>query len=244
MLAYFDTTIASHLREDSRYVTMSSMTRPESEQGSVLTTVLIVLLAVFLGAAIGFGVWAFTSRQDYKNNVADKVSVAVAANTKTVQAQDAKDYAQAAKQPLKTYVGPEAYGSVHISYPKTWSAYVVTSSSSQPIDAYFNPDYVPGVTQQDSVYALRTQVVSNSYSQVLAGFKGLQQQGKVKVTPYSLPNTPSAVGVRIDGQLTQDTQGSMVVLPMRDKTLKIWTESAKYEPDFNTFILPNASFSP
>jgi hypothetical protein len=38
--------------------------------------------------------------------------------------------------------------------------------------------------------------------------------------------------------------GILVLLPMRDKTLKIWTESTAYFTDFNTYILPNLTFSP
>ena len=220
------------------------MKRVRGEQGSVATLVSIVLLSVFLVAALGFGVWAFMGRQDYKDNVDAKVKVAVQANTKAVQEQDAKDYAEAAKEPLKTYVGPEAFGSVHISYPKTWSAYVITTTSSQPLDAYFNPEYVPSATDKDSVFALRTEVVTTSYSQTLAQYKSLQKQGKVTVAPFALPKTPSVVGVRVEGQLTSKKQGSMVILPLRDKTLKIWIESAQYLDDFNKFILPNASFSP
>lgn len=215
-----------------------------NESGSVATLVTMVLLGVFLVAALGFGGWAFMGRQDYKNNVDAKIKAAVQVNTKEVQAQDAKDYAEAVKQPLKTYVGPEAYGSVHISYPKTWSAYIVSSKGGQPLDAYFNPDMVPSVQDISSVFALRAQVVATSYSQTLTQFQGLQKQGKVAVAPFVLPKTPSVVGVRIDGQLTQTKQGSMIVLPVRDKTLKIWIESNQFAPDFNSIILPNVSFSP
>ncbi len=213
------------------------------ERGSAAIIGTMVLLGLLLVAALGFGAWAFMGRQDYKNNVAAKVKIAVANNTKAVQAKDAVDYAEAAKQPLKLYTGPEAYGSVQLKYPRNWSAYVVTGSG-QPLDAYLNPDFVPSVSDQKSVFALRVQIVATSYSQTLVQFQGLQKQGKVTVTPYALPNTPAVVGVRIDGQLTPTKQGSMVILPVRDKTLKLWIESNQFLADFNNNILPNASFSP
>lgn len=223
---------------------MSSMKHMVDETGSVASLVAIVLLSVGFVGALGFGVWAFGGRQDYKNNVDAKIKTAVQANTKAVQAQDAKDYAEAAKNPLKTYTGPEAYGSVTLQYPKTWSGYVVASGGGQPLDAYFNPDVVPSVSDQKSVFGLRVQVVSSSYSQTVTQFQGLQKQGKVTVTPYALPKVPSAVGVRVDGQITPTKQGSIVVLPVRDKTLKLWIESNQFTADFNGIILPNASFSP
>ncbi len=213
------------------------------ERGSVATVVTMVLLGVFLLGALGFGGWAFMSRQDYKNNVDAKIKTAVTANAKVVQAQDAADYAEAAKNPLKTYTGPEAYGSVSLQYPKTWSGYVVTASG-QPLDAYFNPDVVPSVADQKSVFALRVQVMATSYSQTLAQYQSLQKQGKVTVTPFALPKVPGTVGVRVDGQITSTKQGSIVILPVRDKTLKLWIESNEFAADFNNIILPNASFSP
>jgi hypothetical protein len=220
------------------------MKRLEDQQGSAAVIATVTILVVLLLSAVGFGVWAFMGRQDFKNNVDSKVAVAVKQNTKEVQAQDAKDYAEAAKQPLKLYTGPEAYGSVHINYPKTWSSYIVTNGGGQPLDAYFNPDYVPSANDQKSVFALRVQVVAMSYTQTLTQFQGLQKQGKVTVAPYALPKTPGTVGVRIDGQLTANKQGSMIVLPVRDKTLKLWIESNEFAADFNNIILPNASFSP
>lgn len=223
---------------------MSSMKHMGDERGN--STALIISLAMvsllFVGVS-GFGVWAYIGRQDYINNVDSKIAAAVQDNTKTIQAKDAVDYAQAAKQPLKTYVGPEAYGSVHISYPKTWSTYVVTESSL-PLDMYSQPDVVPSITAQTSSFALRVQVSQGTYSQTLSQYQSLQKAGSVTVTPYSLPKNPTIVGVRVDGQLTVTKRGSMIILPLRDKSLKIWTESSQYLSDFNNNILPNASFSP
>jgi hypothetical protein len=222
------------------------MKRISGERGSSTALVIAVVMVslLFVGVAV-FGVWAFMGRQDYKDNVDSKIVSAVAANTKEVQAKDAADYAEAAKQPLKTYVGPDTYGSVHISYPKTWSAYVVTAgSSSLPLDMYAQPDVVPSITAVTSAFALRVQVTQTTYSQSLTQYQSLQKSGKVTVTPYALPKNSDVVGVRIDGQLTDTKQGSMIILPLRDKSLKLWTESNQYISDFNNIILPNASFSP
>jgi hypothetical protein len=210
---------------------------------NVLLIPVILLVLLFIGAG-AFGYWAFTGRQDYKNNVDKKISAAVAANKSVVQATDAKTYAEAAKQPLRTYSGPEAYGSLHISYPKTWSAYISTFSAGQPVDGYFYPDVVPSIVDPNSSFALRVQVLPQAYSQVVGQFSGPLKQGKVTITPYTLPKVASVVGVRVDGQISNTKQGSMVILPMRDKTLKIWTEASAFTADFNNNVLPNTSFSP
>lgn len=223
-----------------------NMRRQLNEGGelNVLLVPVILLALLFVGAGT-FAVWAYNSSQDYKNNVDTKVAAAVSANTKSVQVADAEQYAEAAKKPLKTYTGPEQYGNLQVSYPKTWSGYVVNDNGgSNPLDAYFSPDVVPSVNNQTSVFALRAQITSRTYSQVLGQFNGALQQKKVTVTPYVLPKLPKIIGVRIDGQIAQGKQGSMIVLPLRDKTLLLWTESSSYLSDFNNNILPNITFSP
>ncbi len=223
---------------------MSSMKHVDTEGGSVITIVAIVLLAVMLVGAGAFGVWSYMGRQDYKNNSDQKVAVAVQSNTKKVQAADAAIYAEEAKKPLKTYVGPAEFGSLHLTYPRTWSGYVVLGNSGNALDGYFAPDVVPYIQAQASTFALRVQITSTSYSDILQQFSSQQKQGKVTVTPYTLAKVSGVVGSRIDGQISSNKQGSMIVLPMRDKTLKLWTESDTYMNDFNTNILPNTSFSP
>jgi hypothetical protein len=210
---------------------------------NVLLIPVILLSLLFVGAA-AFAVWAYGGRQDYKNNVDAKIDQAVAANKKVVQAADAKQYAEAAKQPLKTYTGPEQYGSVALSYPKTWSGYVATASSGNVIDGYFTPGVVPDVQDTDSTYALRVRILSQSYSQTLQQFNPYVKQNKLTMTAYSLPKLPQVGGMYLSGQIAQQQKGTMVILPLRDKTLEVWTESDAYLNDFKNYVLPNLTFSP
>src|SRR4051812_5570296 len=89
-----------------------------------------ILTFCFLIAAVIFAAWSFNGRQDYKDNVDAKIGVAV---EKAVQGESAKkdlEFAEAAKNPLKNYRGPEAYGSLSVDYPKTWSGYVDDTGKS------------------------------------------------------------------------------------------------------------------
>jgi len=213
---------------------------------NVLLIPVIVLAVLFVGVG-SFAVWAYSGRQDYKNNVDAKISSAVDANKQTVQAEDAAHYAEAAKNPLTTYTGPDAYGSVKISYPKTWSAYVDTTDSGTPLNAYFHSGYVPSTNSRQS-YNLRVQVSSQSYSNVLSSYSGQVQAGKVTSAPYTLPKVPGIVGTMLTGAIVQNQpdggSGTMVLVPLRNTTLEIWTESNSYMADFNTYILQNLTFSP
>jgi len=227
---------------------MSSMKNLRGEQGGMnMLLVPVILLAVLFVGAASFAVWAFGSRQDYKTNSDAKVATAVAADKQVVQAADAKQYAEAAKNPLKVYNGPDAYGGVKVSYPKTWAAYVDTTDGTTPLDAYFHADYVPSTNTLGMTYNLRVQVVATTYSTILNQFQPFIQTGKVTAAPYKLPKVPSVTGSMLTGAImpgSPTNSGVMVLLPMRDKTLKVWAESTAYAGDLNTYILPNLTFSP
>ncbi len=234
---------AKNLHEPPQYATITSMKRLRGDaHGSMVSVLAFVVLGVGLVGAIVFGVWAFAGQQDYKKNVDAKIATAVEANTKKVKAEDAVAYAEASKNPLKTYVGPVEFGTVRLQYPRNWSVYVASGNGSTPVSLYAYPEVVPSVTADTSNFALRMEVVDQKYSVVLKQFAGQLQQGGLKIKPYVLPQVAGVTGARLDGQLSQNKKGSMVILPVRDKTLKLWTESDTFIKDFDASILPNASF--
>ncbi len=234
------------MRNLQRLATISDMSALVSNQrGDSSLVVPLAVTAVLLAAALGFGGWSFAQMLDYKNNADQKIAQATA--TAKQQEDKLKDtaFAEAEKQPLKAYNGPEAYGSLVVNYPKTWSAYIIDTHSSSPyVDGYFAPNVVPDVQAPNSVFSLRIQIEQQPYSSELAAYNSLVQQGKTKVTPFSAPKVPGVVGSRIDGQLAGGKSGTMVILPLRNTTLKLWIEAPQYENDFNANILPNFSFLP
>lgn len=215
--------------------------------GLAVSLVFAVLLLI---AALAFGGWAFSGRQDYKNNADAKINAAVQVAVQQNSAAKEAAFATAAKNPLSTYNGPETYGSLVVNYPKTWSGYVDDTDQSTPINAYFAPGVVPALSATSSVFALRVQVLDQAYAQVVSA---ISNQSGTRQTPptvkaYTLPKVPQAVGVEVSGALPgsgNDTiTGTMVILPLRANTLEIWTEGTQYLSDFNTYILPYFSFSP
>lgn len=213
-----------------------------NQDGSInVLLVPLILAVVFLFGTLGFGFWAFAGRQDYKNNVDAKIADAVVIAKKEEATRKDKQYAEAAKNPLRTYTGPEQYGSVSLQYPKTWSAYVSAGSRGEPLDGYFNPDVVPSVNDENSAFALRLQVLEQSYNDAVSTYEGLEG---VTITPYTLPKLPNIVGIKVQGQLEDEKQGIMIVLPVRDKTLQVFTQMEAFYGDFNNIILPNLTFSP
>ncbi len=118
-----------------------------------------------------------------------------------------------------------------------------TERSSIPVEGYFHPSFVPGV-QSGTDFALRVQVTNQPYDQELKQFESKTKSGKVKVSPYKAPKVPNVLGSRVDGEINNGQKDSMVLFPVRDKTLKISTESDQFLSDFNSIILANLTFVP
>jgi hypothetical protein len=216
-----------------------------NQKGGLGVMLLIALLVVLFGGALAFGIWANSGREDYKNNVDAKVAVAVTAAKQQQNIADNAQFAQEEKDPLRAYDGPEAYGSLVVNYPKTWSAYVDdTGNGNALVDGYFAPGTVPALGGQGSIFSLRVQVLSQAYSQAIQGFASQEQDGKLTAQVYALPKVPKVVGLEVTGILPDNNTGTMVVLPLRSETIEIWTDGTAYLSDFNNSILPNFSFSP
>lgn len=211
---------------------------------NVLAIPFIMLLLFFFGA-LGFGFWAFAERGHYKDESDQEVAQAVQKAIEDTQKTEATKYAEEAKKPYDVYIGPAAFGNITINYPKTWSSYVIENErGGNPVNGYFQPKTVPNVTDIDQTFALRVELVQTSYDVVLNGFRSSVTKGDVTVAPFTLAKVPSVVGSRVEGQITPRKQGTMVILPLRNMTLKVWTESNDFKADFDTHILPNFTFVP
>lgn len=220
---------------------LSANSRKPRPRGLIIT--LIICIILFLSALI-FGIWAFAERQDYKFNSDQKAAKAVAIAVQKESTRKDNEFVEKEKNPLKSYQGSGTYGSVLIQYPKTWGAYIIeTKGTPTPIDGYFHPNFVPG-QQSGTAFALRLQVTGRSYEQEMKQFEASVKAGKVTITPYVPKNVPGITGARIHGEINQGQVGTMVVLPLRDKTLKISTESQQFIGDFDNIILANLKFSP
>jgi hypothetical protein len=221
-----------------------------SNQAGSTAVALDVVFAVLFIAASAFAVWAFMGRQDYKNNSDKKSATAVEVAKKAQASELQKKFDEDYKNPNKTYKGPDSFGSVTLSYPKTWSAYV-DERGAQPINGYFYPDFVPSLTA-GSAFALRVELLNSTYAQVMLQYSPQVKAGRLKAAAYVPPKMAGVAGVqpgtRLDGIVshsqTGDHTGAMVIEQVRDKTLKVYTESTNFLPDFNNIVLPTLTYLP
>lgn len=208
----------------------------------IIAVVIFGLLAVvFLVLTIMF----YSQMSDYKNNSDQKSAVAVE-EAKKAQAEELKvQFAEQEKEPLRSYTAPGSAASVKVVYPKTWSLYAIEGKEGSSVNSYLNPIIVADTSNKDNVYALRLQVLDKSYASVVKEYETAAKKGEVKITPYKPERVASAeTGVKIEGKIRDDISGVMVILPVRDKTIKLWTESGNFNNDFNNFVLKNLEYNP
>lgn len=220
---------------------MSIQLLDKDQRGSFNVLVVpLVLAIILLFASIGFGAWAFTERTDYKNNVDEKIEAATAVAVERAKTEKDNEFLEREKEPLKNYTSPAQYGSFSMKYPKTWSAY--SNEQTNQLMLAMQPDVVS--SNQQTSYTLKVEVVGTQYAQAIRQAENNIKQGKLRASAVSLPKVSGVVGLRVDGEIANGKNGATVYMPMRDKTIKITTESTDKLADFNNIILPNFEFTP
>lgn len=200
----------------------------------------MVLLVVTL-ALSGFGFWAYANYIDHKNNVQEKVEAAVKESNEAMQKKMELEFLEREKEPYKVYESPSELGSVRVTYPKTWSAFMDEKiRGTTALDGYLHP----GTVKSDNSglrYALRVEIVNKDYSKEVSEYQKKADKGEVKASNVVISEI---AGVRFDGTIAKDVQGAIILIPTRDKVLKVWTESTEYLADYNEVIIKHLSFIP
>lgn len=204
----------------------------------------VVVTSVMLVGALGFAIWAFMERGTYKDKSDEIVAREVKLAEQRVSTEKDKQFVEEEKKPNKQYRGPSTFGSVEFSYPKTWSAHIdEKADGNTPISGFLHPDFVPGL-KSGTAFALRIEVVTDSYDNVLKSLDSKVRSGKIAVTPYRAELVPDVLGSRVEGEVNTGQKNIVVLFPIRDKTLKVSTESETFYKDFNETILKTLKFVP
>lgn len=195
----------------------------------VLSVVLLIAASVL--AVMYYG--KFVAQRDDNQPIID---AAIADAEEKLENKLENDFVEREKQPNKTYTSPSELGSVKLQFPKTWSSY--TQIKSGAMEYYGHPNYVPS----DGVnYALRMSVVDKAFASEVKSYDAAVKKGDLKASAVQVAGV---TGTRLDGLLKKDQQGSMVIFPLRDKTLKVWTESNDFKNDFDNIVLKSLTFVP
>lgn len=211
------------------------LTKRKREQGNVNGYLIaLILVGLSLVAVIGLSFWLYLQYSDQKNNVDAKVEAEVAKAVRDTQEKDEEKFAEREKEPNRQFVGPEDYGRLTFSYPKTWSVYVdQDGSNGGDYEAYLNPVTVPPVKGKDERYALRVVIQDEEYVDVIDDYDPEVKKGDLKSRTVSANGQR---GTRFDGNFTKDVRGAVVIFKVRDKTISVFTDADTFKPDFEKII--------
>lgn len=200
----------------------------------LIPLILVGIISVgFAGATIKF----YNDFTDQRDNNQPKIEAAVDEATTQQKQQLEAEFTEREKQPYKTITGPSEFGSVRLTFPKTWSSYV-EQGGTVDYDFYSHPNYVP---EENVNYALRMSVVQGNFADEVEEYDNQVEEGELRARSIRISGV---TGTRLDGFLEKDQEGSMVLFPLRDKTLRVWTESKNFRKDFDNIILKHLSFVP
>jgi len=192
----------------------------------------ISLIVLFLAAG-SLAIWAYVSYHEAQTDVDGKIALAEAEARREQAEEDEAKFAEREKEPNREFVGPDDYGRLSFSYPKTWSVYVARDiSRGGNYEAYLHPVTVPPVSR-DERFAVRVLIENNDYDRVLAGYEKLISEGQLRSSTFTANGEN---GVRLDGNFTKDIRGSAVIFKVRDKTVTIRTDADTFRPDFDKLI--------
>lgn len=192
----------------------------------------IALTILFIGAG-SFGIWSFLNYNEQKSNVQAKVDLAVAEAKRLQMEEDEKKFEEREKQPNRVFVGPEDYGRLTFSYPKTWSTFVDNDASrGGTFTAYMHRDVVPPI-KSDQQYMLRVIIESKNYDSVVKKYESKVEKGDLKSSTASFNGHTAA---RFDGSFNDNIRGAAIVFKLRDKTVTIQTDADQFKPDFDALI--------
>lgn len=211
------------------------MKRRHYENGSVngwmVGTIGFLVLTLIAGA---LAAWMYVEYTREKTGVDAKIASEVAKGKNEQAEVDQKRFAEESKNPRIEFVGPSEYGRVSFMYPKTWSVYWDQDGSDRgDFKAYLHPKTVPPVRGDASRFAFRVEVLNSDYDRVLSQYA--QQLKKGELTSSSVEFNGNAA-TRLDGAFSKELRGSVVLMRVRDKTIRFSTDTDTFKPDFQAIL--------
>lgn len=208
--------------------------RHTTDQGSAAVVLLIVMTLGFVLAS-AFGVWAFIGMNENQRNLDRKIEAATTVAVKQAESAKEAEFTEREKSPFRSYSGSSTFGSLSFKFPKSWNVYAEEGKSSTLLDFYAHPGLVPGLDREIN-FAFRAQILDSRYEKEADKFQSLVKSSKVTVEPFRPELLSSELGILVEGEVVTNKKGVMILLPQRDKTFKLWTESEEYVEDFAEII--------
>lgn len=208
------------------------------QRGGINPLLIPLIIAVVSTLTLGIvSVIYYNQFIDQRDRNQPKIEAAVAEAEEKQKTKLEAEFTEREKQPNRIYTSPQEFGTVTFNYPKTWSSYVDNKTAGK-LEFYAHPNYVPSTGIN---YALRMSVVNQQFAQEI---KQYDQQVKKGDMQASAVQVVGVTGTRLTGLLKKDQEVSMVIFPLRDKTMRVWTENKDFYGDFDNIVLKSLNFVP
>lgn len=199
--------------------------------GWMIGTIAAVVLFLIAGS---LAIYMYVLYNNQKTDVDGKIDIAVAKATSEQSEIERKRYNEEAKNPRVEFVSPSEYGRVSFMYPKNWSVFVQDDGSDRKdYKAFLHPGVVPPTETRgrNSVnrFALRLEVLNTNFDRVLEEYSKRLEDGDIRSSSVEY-NGNSAT--RLDGLFDDEIRGSVVLMRVRDKTIRLSTDADTFKPDF------------
>lgn len=210
------------------------MLKIKNHQNGNTTTITIGVLAFLVIVVGSFSFWAFTNYTKQRDTVNQQVSAAVQEARKQQRTDDEKRFEEERKSPYRSYTAPEVFGGITLEFPKNWNVYVIdkTGSGTQ-VDLTIHPDKVRESGDSTNIYAFRMELKDSLFERENESLKRDTERGNLKAKSVTVSDIE---GVQYDGEIERDINGRKIILPYRDKTIIMWTESRDYFNDFQEIM--------
>jgi hypothetical protein len=209
----------------------------------ILLIVSAIVILIMLGVILWFGSRAFVNDKSlnakYEAGVSDGRSIQ--------KSEDRKQVQEATENPYRTYKAPNQYGGFEVSFPKNWSL-AINSSTQDPIIGMAHPDLVD-IKNDD--FALRFTYENAKFADTQKKYD--KQTKEAKRSLISEPTKVSGIdGIRYTGDLESSSSdpnkkkkvGTVVIVPVRDKTLIFQTDSNENYLNYFNEILSKVKIYP
>ncbi len=204
----------------------------------------VILAAIMLVVAIALGILAIIYIQKFNSaqvNVNQNRTEAAAIAREEQKQVDEKAFAEREKEPYRSYQAPGVLGAIKAEFPKTWNVYAEEDeASTSQLNVFMAPDVVKPPKSTSEPYSFRIRLERKLYADVLLTYQRDIDQGKLTAKNVTVSGI---TGTRMEGQIDAQRTGVLTLLPIRDKTLYLWTESNNFVEDYNR-IIERMSVSP
>ncbi|MBI3984125.1 hypothetical protein HY346_02385 [Candidatus Microgenomates bacterium] len=208
-------------------------TKPQGGEANVLMIMAVFLTLTTLALGV-LSIYYVTQYNRAQLTVNEQKSAAAAAAKIEQKQLDEAEFAQRLKEPYRTYTAPSVYGDLKISFPKNWSLFVEEGSGGDvQLSLTAHPDMIRPEEEFSNGFGLRATMTSTLYTEAIAEFDDAIAEGEVVASAVTVKGVS---GTRYDGTVRENRQGTLVMLPIRDKTFAIWTESKDYASDFTKIL--------